>query len=124
MAKAAQKLVGLGTRLGTSLATQGPKVAGDALQWSRPRLSKFWYYARVELTPPMPADVPAISKGFSKIVDSAKTGKFMNLTVKEAWVNTLVCAEVAFWFFIGEQIGRRSFVGYNIKSDYEPHGYI
>lgn len=76
------------------------------------------------MTPPMPSDIPAISNGFSKIIASARTGKFMNLTVKEAWVNTLICAEVAFWFFIGEQIGRRSFIGYNIKSDYEPASYI
>lgn len=50
--------------------------------------------------------------------------KVLFLSFQEAWVNTLVCAEIAFWFFIGEQIGRRSFIGYNIKSDYEPAGYI
>ncbi|XP_041470323.1 ATP synthase subunit g, mitochondrial-like [Lytechinus variegatus] len=124
MARAAQKVVGLGTRLGNSLATQGPKLATEAVEYSKPRLSKFWYYAKVELVPPTPGEFPAIQKGISDIIKSARTGKFANLTVKEAWANTLVCAEVAFWFFIGEQIGRRSIVGYNVKSDYEPHPYI
>ncbi|XP_033641518.1 ATP synthase subunit g, mitochondrial-like [Asterias rubens] len=124
MAKALQKMVGMGQRLGTTVVTQGPKVAGDAMQWSKPRLSKFWYYARVELTPPSPADIPAIQKGFSNIVASARTGKWKQLTTKEAWLNTLVCVEVAFWFFIGEQIGRRSIIGYNVKSDFEEPVYI
>ena len=44
--------------------------------------------------------------------------------MQEAWVNTLVCAEIAFWFFVGEQIGRRSIVGYNVESDYEHPSYI
>jgi len=124
MARAAQKVVGLGTKLGASLATQGPKVAAQAAEYSKPRLAKFWYYAKVELVPPTPGEFPAIQKGIADIIKSAQTGKFANLTVKEAWLNTLVCAEVAFWFFIGEQIGRRSVIGYNVKSDYEPHGYI
>nr|XP_002736779.1 PREDICTED: ATP synthase subunit g, mitochondrial-like [Saccoglossus kowalevskii] len=93
-----------------------PNVAN----WSKPRLSKFWYYAKVELIPPTPAEFPKISKGISDIVASAKTGKWKQLTVREAWLNTLVAVEVCFWFFIGEQIGRRSLIGYNIDLAVEP----
>ncbi|XP_038062716.1 ATP synthase subunit g, mitochondrial-like [Patiria miniata] len=124
MAKAVQKIVGLGQRLGTSVVTQGPKVAGNAVQWTRPRLSKFWYYARVELVPPMPSEIPAIQKGFGEVVASARSGKWMNMTTREAFRNTLVCMEVAFWFFVGEQIGRRSIIGYNVKSDHPEPKYI
>ncbi|XP_071500359.1 ATP synthase subunit g, mitochondrial-like [Diadema antillarum] len=124
MARAAQKLVGVGQRLGTSLATQGPKLASEAVEYSKPRLAKFLYYAKVELVPPTPGEFPAVQKGVMDIIKAARTGKWAQLTVKEAWLNTLVCAEVAFWFFVGEQIGRRSVIGYNVKSDYEPHGYI
>ena len=46
--------------------------------------------------------------------DAALAGKFMNVTVKQACVNTLVAAEIAFWFYVGEIIGRRSLIGYNV----------
>ncbi|XP_033119747.1 ATP synthase subunit g, mitochondrial-like [Anneissia japonica] len=124
MAKAAQKLAGLGQRLGSSLMVQGPKVASDAFAYSKPRLTKFWYYAKVELAPPFPNEFPQVMKGVQDVVKSATTGKWAQLTVKEAWVNTLVCVEVAFWFFVGEQIGRKSIVGYDIKGDFKPLGYI
>ena len=35
-------------------------------------------------------------------------------TVKEATVNTIVVAEIACWFFIGECIGKGSLVGYQV----------
>ncbi|XP_071958745.1 ATP synthase subunit g, mitochondrial-like [Antedon mediterranea] len=124
MAKVAQKLVGLTQRLGTSMVVQGPKITSDAVQYSKPRLSKFWYYAKVELAPPYPSEFPQIMKSAQDIVKSATTGKWAQLTVKEAWLNTLVCMEVAFWFFVGEQIGRKSIVGYKVNSDFEPLGYI
>ncbi|XP_072049750.1 ATP synthase subunit g, mitochondrial-like [Amphiura filiformis] len=124
MARAAQKLVGLGQRSVNWAVSAGPKLAGDAVVWSKPKLSKFWYYARVELVPPSPAEFPAVQQGVQNLLKSAKQGKYMQVTVKEAWVNTLVCAEIAFWFFIGEQIGRRSIVGYNVESDHPAPSYI
>ena len=42
------------------------------------------------------------------------TGKFLDVTVKEAAANTLVVAEIAFWFYVGEIVGRRSLIGYNV----------
>ncbi len=33
---------------------------------------------------------------------------------QEAWINTLVTAEVVCWFFVGECIGKRSLIGYNV----------
>ncbi|XP_077867068.1 ATP synthase F(0) complex subunit g, mitochondrial-like [Saccoglossus kowalevskii] len=111
------KMASAGTR---AVTVSGPKLALNVANWSKPRLSKFWYYAKVELIPPTPAEFPKISKGISDIVASAKTGKWKQLTVREAWLNTLVAVEVCFWFFIGEQIGRRSLIGYNIDLAVEP----
>merc|ERR1719184_698039 len=37
-------------------------------------------------------------------------GILENVTVKEAWLNTLITAEIAFWFFVGECIGKGSIV--------------
>ncbi|KAM8717618.1 hypothetical protein ACLKA7_004334 [Drosophila subpalustris] len=71
---------------------------GTIIQWRAPQLDVFLKYAKVELTPPTPGDIPAIRQSI----------------VKEAWLNTLVTAEVIFWFYIGECIGKRHLVGYNV----------
>lgn len=81
---------------------------------ARPQLDVFLKYAKVELTPPTPADIPAIRQGLGNLIKGAKTGSYKNLSVKEAWLNTLVTAEVIFWFYIGECIGKRHIVGYNV----------
>ncbi|KAJ6649879.1 ATP synthase subunit g, mitochondrial [Pseudolycoriella hygida] len=80
----------------------------------RPKFQTFMKYAAVELTPPSPGDIPAIRAGIGKIINGAKTGAWKNVTVKEATLNTLVTLEVFFWFYIGECIGKRHLVGYDV----------
>lgn len=81
---------------------------------AKPKFAKFMKYAVVELTPPSPTDLPAIKNGIVKLVSGAKTGAWKKLTVREAWLNTLITAEVCFWFFAGEVIGKRHLVGYKV----------
>lgn len=81
---------------------------------AQPHATKFWNNAKVEMLPPKMSDWPAIKKSFMGLKDAALTGKFLDVTVKEACVNTLVAAEIAFWFYVGEMIGRRSLIGYNV----------
>lgn len=71
-------------------------------------------YAKVELAPPTPGDLPEIKNGLVRLVSSAKNGNWKNLTVKEAWLNTLVAVEVLCWFYVGECIGKRHIVGYDV----------
>lgn len=80
----------------------------------RPKFQTFLKYASVELTPPSPGDIPAIRAGIGKILSGAKNGTWKNLTVRDAWLNTLVTIEVFCWFYIGECIGKRHFVGYDV----------
>ena len=47
-----------------------------------PKLQKFWYYAKVELVPPKPKDIPRIKEDIRKLVDGYKKGNWKNLTVK------------------------------------------
>lgn len=84
------------------------------LAQARPQLNTFLKYAVVELTPPKPGDIPAIRHGISKILNGARTGAWKNVPVREAWLNTLVTVEVFCWFYIGECIGKRHLVGYNV----------
>lgn len=84
------------------------------LTQARPKFATFMKYAKVELAPPTPGDIPAIRQGLGRLVSSARSGAWKKLSVKEAWLNTLVGAEVVFWFYIGECIGKRHLVGYNV----------
>ncbi|XP_031838663.1 ATP synthase F(0) complex subunit g, mitochondrial [Nomia melanderi] len=81
---------------------------------SKPVLQKMAYYGKVELAPPKISDIPAIKNGIQNLVQSAKSGKYKEVTVREAWLNTLVTIEVLCWFFIGECIGKRHIVGYDV----------
>lgn len=81
---------------------------------AKPKFATFLRYAAVEMTPPSPADLPAIKNGIVKLVSGAKTGAWKNLTVREATLNSLVFMEVCFWFYVGEVIGKRHLVGYNV----------
>ncbi|KAK7106022.1 ATP synthase subunit g, mitochondrial-like [Littorina saxatilis] len=107
MAKAASTLA---MRLVTGVTSGGT----NAVKYATPRLQTFWKYAKVELRPPTLGEMPQVQEGLNKLVISARTGKWKAVTVKEAWLNTLIGAEIMFCFFIGEVIGRRSLVGYHI----------
>lgn len=77
---------------------------------------EFMSYAKVELTPPTPADFKALRKtaeNAKKVAKESSKG-ISKKTVSEVWLNTLVTIEVITWFFMGEVIGRRHFVGYKV----------
>jgi len=71
-------------------------------------------YAKVELTPPSPGEIGQVVKGAGKLVGDALTFKWAQATMKEATVNSIIVAEIACWFFIGECIGKGSIVGYQV----------
>ena len=81
---------------------------------AKPKLREFNRFAKTELYPPTPADIPAIIRGFSDLVKGATSGRITKLTVKEAWLNTLITIEVMCWFFVGEVIGKRNLIGYDV----------
>ncbi|XP_069750872.1 ATP synthase subunit g, mitochondrial [Narcine bancroftii] len=103
-----------GRRLVQRVVTGAPMLASAAVKYSRPRLATFWKYARVELTPPTPGEIPVAIESFKGLLASFKAGSYKQLTVKDAMRNTLVATEVLMWFYIGEVIGRGSLIGYNV----------
>ncbi|KAL4667303.1 hypothetical protein H8959_005992 [Pygathrix nigripes] len=50
--------------------------------------------AAVELVPPTPAEIPRAVQSLKKIVNSAQTGSFKQLTVKEAVLNGTAASSV------------------------------
>uniref|UniRef100_A0A914WPY8 ATP synthase subunit n=1 Tax=Plectus sambesii TaxID=2011161 RepID=A0A914WPY8_9BILA len=82
------------------------------------KLAKLAKYVKAEMMPPSPAELPEIQRRLGNIVKGFETAKWKQMPVKEAWLNTLVVMEVCFWFWFGEMIGRRHFIGYVVPADY------
>ncbi|KAJ9594418.1 hypothetical protein L9F63_014143 [Diploptera punctata] len=98
----------------SNLVNKLPILAKGLVDSATPKFNLFLKYARVEMTPPSPADIPQIRSGAQKLLTGFRTGKWKQTPVKEAWLNTLVTVEVLCWFFVGECIGKRSIVGYHV----------
>jgi F-type H+-transporting ATPase subunit g len=63
-----------------------------------------------ELAPPTPTEIPKAIRdlrGLFKV-------DWRNMTVREAFLNTLVTTEVICWFFVGECIGKGTIIGYQV----------
>lgn len=97
-----------------SLAAKVAPLVNQALVQARPKLNTFVHYAKVELIPPTPAELPQVARGFSNLIRAARTGAYRHVTVRQAVLNTLVTVEVLCWFFVGECIGKRAIVGYDV----------
>jgi len=101
-------LVAFGQRVGTGLAREAPK-----------RSAIFYQYFKAEIAPPGPKEWPVVEKGFRNAFDVFYHQKWKEWTVKEMWRTTIVCVEVGCWFWVGEVIGRGTFVGYVIPSTFK-----
>ncbi|KAH8248513.1 hypothetical protein KR032_000136, partial [Drosophila birchii] len=94
-------------------------ISPEMVVAARPQLAEFWRYAKVELSPPLPADFQKLKNADTKAAAKdvkAQLGKLRlgQMTVNQAWLNILVTVEVITWFYMGEVIGRRHFVGYKV----------
>ncbi|KAK5644196.1 hypothetical protein RI129_008041 [Pyrocoelia pectoralis] len=100
--------------MANKLAAKIPELTKMAIEFGKPRLALFMKYAKVELVPPTPGEIPQIRAGLGKIISGAKSGAWKQTSVKEAWLNTLVTVEVLCWFYVGECIGKCHIVGYKV----------
>ncbi|WP_411027304.1 ATP synthase subunit g, partial [Salmonella sp. s54925] len=114
---ASSRLIKLGENVLAKSLALSTKVTMKGIELgkrSQPHVGSIWRSVRVEMAPPMPSEFPLIQKSFVNLKNSLMKGKFLNLTTKEAAANTLVGVEIFFWFIVGEMIGRKSVVGYNV----------
>ncbi|XP_036998640.2 ATP synthase subunit g, mitochondrial-like [Artibeus jamaicensis] len=97
-----------------NLTEKAPVLVNAAVTHSKVQLTTFWHYAKVELILPTLDEIPIAIQSLKKIANSTQSGGFKQLTVKEAVLNGLVAAEVWMWFYIGEIMGKRASIGYNV----------
>ncbi|GBN17771.1 ATP synthase subunit g, mitochondrial [Araneus ventricosus] len=98
----------------TSLGSKLPIIMKGMMESSKPKLATFIKYAKVELVPPKMSEIPEVMAGFGRLMRSAKSGSWKQYTMKEAWLNSLIAAEIYFCFCIGECIGKGSLLGYQV----------
>lgn len=97
-----------------SLATKAAPLINKALAQAKPKFGTFMHYAKIEMAPPTPAELPQVARGFSNLIRAARAGHYKQTTVRQAVLNSLVTIEVLCWFFVGECIGKRALVGYDV----------
>ncbi|XP_015920507.1 ATP synthase subunit g, mitochondrial [Parasteatoda tepidariorum] len=97
-----------------SLGSKLPVMMKGLVESSKPKLATFVKYAKVELVPPKMSEMPEVMAGFGRLMRSAKSGAWRHTPVREAWLNSLVAAEIYFCFCIGECIGKGSILGYQV----------
>lgn len=67
--------------------------------------------ALIELRPPTPAEIPtALRDGFRLFTKR----NWRDVTVREAFLNTLVTIEVICWFAVGECLAKGNLIGYQV----------
>ena len=57
-------------------------MISDAVQESKPRLATFMKYAKVELAPPTPGDIPKAIGGLRTVLAGWRNGRWKQLTVR------------------------------------------
>jgi len=97
-----------------ALIKKAPALLNQARELATPKLNTFWRYAKVELAPPSPGEIPAAIGDISTKLANLQKQSFRNWTVNQTVLNAVVGAEIACWFFIGECIGKGSLVGYQV----------
>jgi len=102
------------TSIMAALIKKAPVLVNTALELAKPQLNTFLRYAKVELTPPSPGEIPAAIADISTKVANLQKQTFREWTVRQTAINAVVGVEVACWFFIGECIGKGSLVGYDV----------
>merc|ERR1711874_299186 len=89
-----------------SLIKKAPALLATAREVATPKLNTFWRYAKVELAPPSPGDLPVAVADLSTKIANAQKQTFRSWTVNQAVLNTVVGAEIFCWFFVGNVSGK------------------
>ncbi|XP_059047493.1 ATP synthase subunit g, mitochondrial-like [Achroia grisella] len=76
------------------------------------RVAKGYY--SLEMAPPTFNEIQKLRTDLAVVKEFLQSGCYKFLTVKQAWLLTLITIEVALWFYLGETIGKMHIVGYKV----------
>lgn len=85
---------------------------------SMSRMQMLALYFKTELAPPNPIEAKESIAKFLDLPFKMSGQKIANMNVKEALCKSLLVADVAVFFVVGEVIGRRCWGGYKIPGAY------
>ncbi|ESO99892.1 hypothetical protein LOTGIDRAFT_230848 [Lottia gigantea] len=112
-------------RIVSALRPRAIKYGSFIVRWSEKfgkytyiRIRRSWNVLKVEMAPPTLADMPEMAATAQKLLKSAFTYKFINLTFREMTINLIIVIDLILCFFLGEIIGKRSLVGYKLPPRY------
>merc|ERR1711990_290793 len=86
-----------------------------ALGFAKQTWSNHSKHIKAEMTPPGPGELVGGATALIGNTVAFASGGFLNMTVKELFVTSLVAAEVGVWFCLGEIIGKRKLIGYDTR---------
>jgi F-type H+-transporting ATPase subunit g len=73
-------------------------------------------YHRQQLQPPRLEQWPEARQQYRELLQLYSSGAYKHWTMRELFQKSWVAIEIFGFFIIGEILGRRSLIGYNIKT--------
>jgi len=73
-----------------ALIKKAPALLNTAKEVAMPKLNTFWRYAKVELAPPSPGEIPVAIADMATKLANAQKQTFRNWTVKIKMIFTLI----------------------------------
>merc|ERR1712042_334232 len=106
--QAASNLSAISPGILIRVGSRGANTTAKFYRVLKPKVGNFAKNASVELAPPSPGEfMQQVNVLKDNLLNGKSLARVQNMTVNEFTAKGLIVIECAFWFYIGEMIGRR-----------------